>query len=307
MLTSCRATEFGLCFDHFLAEILQPVLCRVLNEPLLCVRLLESCHPLSAVLVAVVVADDAAESAIRFLDKAKIISRRADILAPHDDVGLLRSDIPMVADQIDRFLVHFDFSIALLVQRGYKTIAVVVGRFLSIVLRLIVRPLLRTTDSGMQFRHLMASCLFIHRPSNTTPAVGVVSTIHGPRHVRHHAALALSSCTKYRIALKAIRDQNAAGRTRLALRVIVSPSSRNISDSGARKNTISPDSSIVTVTTLRSVLGNGFMCTIFSPFFSSPSKVFQKRTIHSRPETLRRYSVFGGCASTAPPLLCWYP
>ena len=78
----------------------------------------------------------------------------------------------------------------------------------------------------------MASCLFIHRPSNTTPAVGVVSTIHGPRHVRHHAALALSSCTKYRIALKASRDQNAAGTTWLPLRVTVSPNSRKISCSG---------------------------------------------------------------------------
>ena len=132
--TGIHPLNLDFVVNDFLAEILQPVLCRVLNEPLLSIRLLESCHPLSAVLVAVVVADDATESAIRFLDKAQIVSRCADMIAPHNDVGFLRTRVAVKADQIDRFVVHFDFSIALLIQRGYKTIAVVVGRFLSVVL-----------------------------------------------------------------------------------------------------------------------------------------------------------------------------
>ena len=56
------------------------------------------------------------------------------MLAPHDDVGLLRTRVTVIADQIDCFLMHLDFSVSLLIQRGYKTIAVVVGRFLSVVL-----------------------------------------------------------------------------------------------------------------------------------------------------------------------------
>ena len=70
MLTSISShLSLDFVVNYFLAEILQPVLCGVLNERFSVYASLQPRHPLDAVLVAVVVADDATESAIALSHK----------------------------------------------------------------------------------------------------------------------------------------------------------------------------------------------------------------------------------------------
>src|SRR5208337_732774 len=88
--------DLNLAVDHFLAEILEPVLREFFLDSLGRVRSLQSAQPLLVVLAAVVGRNDRSIISISFEFETEVICRSSDVLTTNNDIGSVSALVGVV-------------------------------------------------------------------------------------------------------------------------------------------------------------------------------------------------------------------